>query len=336
MTKKHTDPKVTPINRHPDELVERLLHLADKGPEIPELGREQVRAALRPLWQQQVHRPRPWMWLAGLAAAMVVAVVLAQRMTVNSTTTGPVATCITFVGEVEIEDASNLFQTLGLTDEGTSIEAGAWLRTDENSLTALALTGGHTLRLDSNTHLRVDGESRVFLQSGAVYVTNESATGGPIEVHTPMGFARDVGTRFEVRVGDEQMQVSVREGLVEIDRDDMKIQVSEGRALRIDSDGSTDIRAIRPDSEEWAWTMRVAPPFDPEGKTVAAFLQWAAAETGLEVRYSDDHTAQFATTTYLHGRFANLSPAEAPAFVLPSTGLELEMTNGTMIVSIAR
>jgi hypothetical protein len=61
-------------------LVERLLHAAGPGPEIPQDGAERVKKLIRPEWRDQVSarsRQRSRLWLGGLAAAaaLIIAVV---------------------------------------------------------------------------------------------------------------------------------------------------------------------------------------------------------------------------------------------------------------------
>ncbi len=330
------DKNVTTIDQQRDDPVGRLLDLADSGPEIPVDGASKIKAAIRPIWQEEIRHSRRWLWIGGLAASMLLALFLAQQMTIHPGTTGPVAALEAIVGEVEIEEKNGFFQTLAKTNIGNEINPGSWIQTNDNALASLRLSSGHSLRIDSNSRLRVDEAHNIFLKHGGIYLASADPRSRNVEVHTAFGIARDIGTQFEVRATDNHLQVSVRRGLVEVDRDKIKTQVPIGRALRVHEDGSTEVYTLRADAKEWAWIMKVAPPFDIEGQTVAQFLEWIGKETGLSIRFIDAQTEKIAASTVLHGGFEGLSPAEAPELVMPATGLSYEIVQGTMIVTHSR
>ena len=88
--------------------------------------------------------------------------------------------------------------------------------------------------------------------------------------------------------------------------------------------------------EAWSWVLAAAPPFEIEGMTLDAFLDWAARENGWTVRYVDPGLEAVAGTTVLHGSIGHLTPAEAPGVVLPGAGLEHRVVDGVLEVKTPR
>lgn len=168
-----------------------------------------------------------------------------------------------------------------------------------------------------------------------MYVDSRSGAGGAIEVRTPLGTARDVGTQFEVRHADDGLLVRVREGSVSVSRRAESFEVGEGTTVTVLPDGSTRRGTTRPDGPEWQWAAEAAPPLAIEGQSAATFLRWVTRETGLGLRFADDQVERFAETTVLHGTIEGLSPARAAGVVLPSCGLDHRVIDGTLVVERA-
>jgi hypothetical protein len=96
--------------------------------------------------------------------------------------------------------------------------------------------------------------------------------------------------------------------------------------------GPASTASITPYDPAWAWTQKIAPAFDIEGRSVLAFLDWVSVETGLTIRFSDREVERLAATTILHGNIEGLSPAQAPAVILPSCRLAVTEEPGTLLV----
>jgi ferric-dicitrate binding protein FerR (iron transport regulator) len=331
-------PREVEQHRPPPDPVERLISLADEGPPIPADGAEQIKASLRPLWRQQVRatirRRRTVVAAVALAAAAsaILAVTLVGTNQPQPVDPEPVASAAAVRGLLEILPAAGAPTRISEDDVGLVVTAGTWLRTDATSRAALDLEGGQSLRLDSNTRLRVETAEAMVLDRGAVYIDSGIDSRGAVEVRTTFGVARDIGTQFEVRREGGTLKVRVREGRVSLSRDGELLQLAQGTAVTVAADGSKETGGVLSHGQEWAWVQEVAPAFSIEGRSVVAFLDWVARETGLWVSFSDSEVERFAGTTLLHGSIAGLAPAEAPQVVLPGCGLEATRSGDTLLI----
>jgi ferric-dicitrate binding protein FerR (iron transport regulator) len=322
-----------------DELVERLLRLADTGPEIPDDGAARVKNAIRPLWHEQVRARRRthrlW-WAAGLAAAasVVVAIALVGRPDrAPGPSVAPVATLELIHGTLQHTPPSGAARSYDTADLDTTVEPGSWLSTDSTSRAALRLAGDVSLRLDRETRVRLETGDTLTLDRGAAYVDSRNGGGSAVEIRTRLGVARDIGTQFEVRCEGDRLTVAVRQGMVELMSGGDDLRIGGGSALTVAADGSRLARATSASGPEWAWTQEVAPFLDIEGRSVMAFLDWVSRETGLWIRFADREVEQAATTTLLHGTIEGLAPSEAAKVVLPGCGLTATRSDGTLLVS---
>ncbi len=310
------------IDRHEDDLVERLVRLADSGPEMPGHGAQRIKTAIGPLWQREVRaraRHRRFLWgAAALAAAAAIsfAVVMIPR------NAPPPPEARTPLARIELVRGS-IVTTPGLS-------TGSWLHTDGESRAAIRLIRGQALRLDVNTRIRLLSGRVAELDRGAVYIDSDG--GQPLEVRTTFGVVRDIGTQFEVR-RERELIVRVRTGTVSLMTSTQPLEIRGGTSVTVAIDGSRKTNPIRADALEWEWTQRVAPPFAIEGRPVAALLDWVTREAGLSIRYQDGEAERMARITILHGSLGDLRPDQAPEVILPTAGLQAKRARDALIVS---
>jgi ferric-dicitrate binding protein FerR (iron transport regulator) len=321
-------------------LVERLLHAAGPGPEIPEDGAARVKDLIRPVWRDEVtarSRQRSRVWIGGIAAAaaLIIAMVSLQSLRPDTPALTPQTIVVALIdGTLEVTPPGSNVEFFTADNTNREIPRGSLMRTGSGSRAALWLTDQMSLRLDSNTELRLDSEASLSLESGAVYLDSRDDAGSGIEVRTAFGTATDIGTQFEVRLEDGTLDLRVREGLVSLTRDDEDFQITQGIRFSVGADGSVSTSAITPYDPAWSWTQEIAPVFDIEGETVLAFLDWVSSETGLSIGFADTEVEQLAATTILHGSIEGLTPAQAPAVILPSARLTVSEEPGAMMVGI--
>lgn len=323
-------------------LVERLLDAAGPGPDIPEDGAARIKDVIRPVWREGVaarSRQRNRLWIGGLAAAAALIVAMIYLPTLRTTTPEPAPQAIVVAqidGTLEVTPpgANVSFLTTGNTK--AEIARGSLLRTGPDSRAALWLTDHRSLRLDTATGLRLDSEASVSLDSGAVYVDAENGSDTGIEVRTALGTTTDIGTQFEVRYEGNKLEVKVREGLVALTRNDKDFQITQGVTLSVDTEGEVVTGSISAYDPAWSWTQEIAPTYVIEGRTVLEFLDWVSSETGRSIGFADSEVEQLAATTILHGSIEGLTPAQAPAVVLPSARLAVSEEPGTLLVTVQR
>lgn len=300
-----------------------MLERAGARPEVPAEDLAAIKGAFRAAWEEQVHAPRARRspWLASLAAALLLA--LGGFWWWQSR--APEALVI--AARVErAEGASRLAV-------GDELPAGRVVLADGGHL-ALRLAAGQALRLERGSRLQLGGGGRLRLEEGALYVDSEGASTDPVRVETTFGLAREVGTRFEVRLlgGAEGLRVRVREGAVAVERGEIAHQVTAGHGLTLAPDGAVEREDVPGHGEPWTWMLEAAPPLT-SGRTLAELLTEVARETGWTVRYADAETENAARATRVQGALRHLRPDEVPAVVLAGTSLEGRLADGVLTVA---
>lgn len=322
----------------PDGLVERLLHAAGPGPEIPADGAQQVKDAIRPLWREGVtarsrQRSRLWAGSLAAAAALIIAIVYLGVLQPGAPQPQqPTIVAAVIDGTLEVTPPGSNAMFLTADDATSEIPRASLIRTRSGSRASLALTNQRSLRIDTDTELRLDSEASLSLDSGAVYIESRNGAESGVEVRTALGTATDIGTQFEVRIRDQSLEVKVREGLVSLARNGQDFRITQGVTLSMNEDGSVQTGSITPFDPAWLWTQEIAPVFEIEGQTVMAFLDWVSSETGFSLRFSDSEVENLAANTILHGSIEGLSPALAPAAILPSARLTASKEPGVLLI----
>jgi hypothetical protein len=221
---------------------------------------------------------------------------------------------------------------------GGAVPAGSQLRTGagpEGSV-ALRLSGGAALRIAAASEARLVAADTLDLERGALYVDTGTARPGgrAVVVRTDLGIARDVGTRFMVRLvegGGRAFRVQVRDGSVAVERNRSREVAAAGEELTLRGDGSIERRRIDAFGDQWEWVLRAAPSFDVRGCNVVELLDWVSRETGWRIRFEDPELAEAATRIRFGGSIGHVS-ADRAAEVLPGAGLTSELHNGTLVV----
>lgn len=321
----------------------RLLRLAGPRPAVPQERAERVRGSVRAHWRGAVRARRRRRWLAGgslgLAAALAVAGMIGLFYRPQSqplpSFDGPVAEVVAVSGPVRLfaDGRPGRSGEGRLLQPGDVIGAGGILDTGPRGRAAVRMASGSSLRLDHSTRLRGLTDVAVALDSGAIYFDSSGSAGTePIEIRTPLGVVYDVGTLFEVRLGEREMRVRVREGAVHLDRDGRRHDAGPGIELTIDAGGALSRRSVPVFGPDWEWILAVAPSFELEGRTLDLFLDWVNRETGWRPRFVSTEAAARASGVVLHGSIDGMRPAQALEAVLPTCGLVHRLDGGILVI----
>jgi FecR-like protein len=328
-----------------EEAVRELIESAGRRPDVPAEDLAAIQAAARSQWQEVVadgrRRRRRLQRLAplALAASLLLAVGVRWWWRAEGPVPAPgaVATVQILKGNVRLPGGRPLAV-------GDALAAGAVLATEDGvspGLAAVRLAGGESVRLDAGTRVRLASATRLELEAGAVYVDSgrSGAAGGALEIGTPFGSVREVGTQFEVRLqpGDDlALRVRVREGAVSLVRRGGSDPVAGGEELRLRHDGSVSRGTVEPNAPAWHWVLAAAPGLDIDGSTLADYLDWVSRETAWHLRYEDEALADLAAGIRLHGTLEGMAPDESVSVILPGSGLGYRVEGGTLLVTRTR
>ena len=317
----------------------RLLRLAGPREAVPPERALRVKAAARTQWRRSTQarsRRITIGWSLGAlatAALLLVGVRLAVKDdTPAESPRSTIATLEILSGTVRLVPASEP----GVAEPrplqvGDSIRAGSGVDTTAGGRAALRLADGVSVRVDSGTRLRLVSEATLVLEEGAIYVDSGASRGaGVLEVRTRLGVARDIGTRFEVRLGRSALRVRVRDGLVQLTQNRQSHDATPGDELTLGDNGSAERRTVPVYGAEWDWAVALARPFELEGRTLREFLDWISEENGWQLRFADSAVEQKSADAILHGSIQGLTPYEALSAVLPTSGVEHQLDKGVL------
>jgi ferric-dicitrate binding protein FerR (iron transport regulator) len=320
-----------------EDPIERLIRLAGTRPSASSERTSRVRASAHAEWTRMVtartRRRRSVTVAAAMALAAMVLLVVQYATGRGARPPAPtaiVATLSATTGAVVFERQPFEDGPEGGLPVGSVIHASRVVRTNPGVFAALTMTSGTSLRVDESSRLRIVSASDVELLTGRVYVETTSREQGSLRVQTALGDVRDVGTRFEVRFGDGQLRVRVRDGEVIVNANGNSARAASGMEIATEANGLMT-RAAAPFGSDWAWITRSAPPFALGGRTLAEFLDWVSREAGYSIVLEGEAGAT-AGATVLQGSIDGLTPDEALDVVVPSTGLEHRIVNGRVIV----
>jgi hypothetical protein len=327
-----------------EEMTARLLRLGGLRPDAPPAREARVKRAFLDECRAvaRTRRVRRRMMAAAALLPIAAALVLVLRIGLTRESPAPVAEIVATVERLE-GDAARRNQANDANDAapprrlapGDVVRAGDQIEAAAGGRVGVRLASGASVRFDHESRARLVSPRRIELEAGALYVDSGPDSPG-LEIATPFGLVRDIGTQFETRLAGASLRVRVRSGIVEVHRGAEVTSARPGTELTLGS-GPAASRPIAPYGVEWAWMARLGPPFDIEGRSLAAFLEHVCREQGWTLVYADPRLAREASGIMLHGSTAGLSPSDALAIVLNTSGLTHRLEDGELeVAKIAR
>ena len=319
-----------------DDAMTQILRLAGARTEVAPERTARVRATVHAAWlanRRRVVRTKVVAGAAGLAAAaaIVLAIRLAPaRSPAKSPTPETIARSELVIGTPRLERPGNRDVIGFAVTAGTPARRGDTIATDEASAAALNTSSGASVRVDAGSRVRLLSAASIELLQGRVYVATAKAASG-FEVHTAFGTVRDRGTRFEVRLEQRVLHLRIREGLVELEHRDRTVVAPAGQETIISQSG-IETKPLSTYGAEWAWTDRLRPPFEIEGRTLADFLERLAAEQGWSLRYAGSEIERAASAVTLHGSVDGLSAEQALGVAISTSGFRYRLRQGELFV----
>jgi ferric-dicitrate binding protein FerR (iron transport regulator) len=306
-----------------DEGIEALLRHVGARREPSVAAVEEVRRAVHQEWRIAVaQRKRRHRLVSFAAAAGIMLVVAAASWTLRFSAPNPeIAVTI-----ARVEHADGEQTTPG--DPGHAIVAGnpvaidAVVTTDDATRIALASGENVTIRIDRDTRIERTASDRFRLRTGGIYVDAlPQAQHHDLVIETVAGEVRHIGTQYQVRQTNDVVEVSIREGRVEIARSNGAATAAAGERLRVTAAGQVERSEISAQDPSWRWAAATSPTFAIDDRTLAEFLEWVARETGRHVVYASPDAQRMAEALKLRGSIEGLEPETALSAVLATTEL---------------
>jgi hypothetical protein len=219
---------------------------------------------------------------------------------------------------------------------GMNIPADSMIRTASASRAGIAYAG-YTLRLDFNSEIELQAAA-IQLAKGRLYASDSEQIIGQTQLNivTPHGQVRDIGTQFTVRVDDDSTVATVRRGAIQVVtvNSEHQVEATPGSATRItvNSEGQAQTKDVAASGNDWQWIYAVSEPFQLEGKSIHQFLQWSVSESGRELAFASASAELYARRVRLYGSTPRLDPEQAVTPVLEATDLRAQLQDDTLLV----
>lgn len=213
----------------------------------------------------------------------------------------------------------------------TYIEQGVWLKTSKDSFTNITLFDNSQLRINQNTIVEFVNLNEVRLVSGEIYhdADNASIT-NPLKINTSLGNIQHIGTRYLVKKSESDLQISVRNGLVEVSNGVESKQIESGKQILINAQGSQKETNIASYDSLWNWTQNASKPFQVKDKSLNEFIIWYAHENGYQI---DWNLSQSKTTRVkLTGNISGLSKSQQIKTIFLSTKFDYKINQGILSI----
>lgn len=328
--KNYTSPDAASAN----DDIGRLIRYAGAREDVVAERAANAHARVLEHWQQETagrQHARRQRYRIRYAAAAGIALAAISALWVLSSLTPPAgvpfATVASTRGDAYLGDTP--------LNTGDRIDVSATVHTLADGHVVLDLVNGHEVHLDENTRMNARDVDRFGLDRGAVFVRSGAGIETSVFIETPFGIASDLGTQFQVRLERRSIIVSVREGLVQLERSSRdRVNIEDGNLYILSDDGLSQFRQVAADDEIWSWVDAAPSSFDIQGETLASYLAWFAREIGAELEWADEASDAAAATTLLSGSIEGATLKEGFDEVRRIAPFDFEMTNTTLRVKV--
>ena len=319
-----------------DREVARLISQAGGRPDPGAGLTESVRVALEQEWRAALARRRALRTRGYWLAASLAAVAIAGSWTVLRRAPEPaplfVGTIIGTRGSVLV--APRAGRTL--IAAGDALVAGS--RVEAGPLAVALLTVGSVgVRVGPDTVLGLEHPGEINLLRGKIYVDSGAAPdGNTLLVMTEFGRVTHVGTQYQIRVQPgEFMEAGVREGQLRVNALGHAQIVERGWGLRLFKDKTITRISMPSFDAQWQWVSDFVPEFSIEGRSLSAFLDWFARETGRTLVFVMPVRREHTDQTTLSGNIVGLTPLQALDAIVATTRFQCDLSvAGEIRVSI--
>jgi len=319
-----------------DASVALLLRNLGRREQPPLAISARVRQSARDEWRRVVAQRELRSRIVRYAAlaALITAVAGAASLHWLRTGTDFVGFVARTQGTLEIAAGDSPWQRSSIA---AHINKGTMLRTGYDAHASL-IVSGESVRLDRDTWVVIRNADRISLERGAIYIDSRvpalASLRHELEIETPLGVVRQLGTQYAIRASNSGLEVSVREGRIQIDNGHTRYEAVHGEQLAVNASGTVERRSILPNDPSWQWAADMAPPFEIERQPLSVFLEWAARELGKTLEYDSPEVRSRASNVILRGAVSDLTPQQALMAVLATTPFKQQQTSSTIRIEL--
>lgn len=326
------------MNQTPPNLA-RLFDGAEPRPRPTQEERSAAFQRVQMHWRQTVavrarNRQRRFALGGLLAASLVVTVGLFLRQPAP-TAPVPVATIERIHGDVLVRtSASSVWRPL--TRGAFSLVDGTRLRTLNGALRVRTHNGG-SVRIDSATVVSFLADANLSLETGRVYF-DSGASNAHVNITTPLGTIRNLGTQFSVRLDDETLAIAMRSGTTVLTgkgSGDATTHSGQRRVMFMNG-AAAQVETIDDTAGEWAWADALSGEFLLDGQTAEKYLEWVTRETGLTYRFASDHAQDTARREVISASRSFDASMRDVKLALRTVDLLVLENNGELVISRSR
>lgn len=319
-----------------DEAFAELLSKSPPRPVPPAADEALIREAVHAEWQQVAGRRvrRRRMTTFALAASVLLAVVATFNLTRDP---------LTEITGLQMAAVDKQFGRISVNSRAVdndllaAIQGGDVVQTGSDSGLALSWHDGGSLRIDEDTVVVFEAADRIYLREGRVYFDSVSSPlssskldAANLEIRTDHGFVRHLGTQYMTAVGDDELVVSVREGVVSIDGN-VTARASAGQQLAITTSGELSIDDTN-GVDDWEWVEKSTPAVNLDDRPIAEGLEWVSRETGRRIEYASENAEALARIGRLRGDY-DMKPSRALELFMMTTDLNARIEGEVIVVS---
>jgi len=319
-----------------EDSLARLIRMAGRRQEPPPEAREQVFAIASAAWQGKIRRRQRRRVSYAVAATVALVAVLIGVLQIGQGRYGvpalDIAVTDLVAGTVEVKGTADATWR-AIQGSGAALTEGTRIRTAEKSGLGLRLASGDSFRLNEQTELLFESSAQIHLLAGTVYLDSGSDdSAAELEIRTPAGRVRHIGTQFELKYTREALRLRIREGQVVLSYPVGEVQAQQGDELSIGRDGRLFMSTVDPYGSEWEWVQALAPMPGGDRRSLASLLNWVERETGREVHFARPDLEARAAETMLHGNSRRMVPMEALSVMLETTDFYYTVTGENEIL----
>ena len=231
-------------------------------------------------------------------------------------------------GELMVSTDKNNWTLLDKNQNIESVINSHWIKTNEDSFASIVFSDQSELRINQNTILKVDGLENIQLASGEVYFDADNAIQSHMKINTDFGSITHIGTRYAVKVKNNELQVAVRNGKVNLEKNNDQQIIDGGNKISMSSSGAITKSTIQRHDPSWNWATKASQPFEGQNKTLHDYIVWFAHENGYEVDWNNNESGT--SLVRLSGKLPNVDSIQQISAVFTTTKYNYKIDDGLL------